>query len=104
MAGNVLHGLDDGRIDMTAFGPLYYQLLQGVSSSAEVDGVIGALSQKVDGIEWTSMKPLLELVERSRSGNISDMVNAIQQLAQATVSLSVFVSSSLFSHPSFQAL
>ncbi|EYC07272.1 hypothetical protein Y032_0071g563 [Ancylostoma ceylanicum] len=92
MAGNVLHGLDDGRIDMTAFGPLYYQLLQGVSSSAEVDGVIGVLSQKVEGIEWTSMKPLLELVERSRSGNISDMINAIQQLAQATVSLSVFCS------------
>lgn len=45
-----------------------------------------------EAIDWSTVTPVIEAVEKAQSGEITDIVNATSQLSQLTVSVAMVVS------------
>ncbi|VDM83653.1 unnamed protein product, partial [Strongylus vulgaris] len=46
-----------------------------------------------EAIDWSTITPVVEAVEKAQSGDIADIVNATSQVSQLTVSVAMLCSS-----------
>ncbi|VDK77021.1 unnamed protein product [Cylicostephanus goldi] len=46
-----------------------------------------------EAIDWSTITPVVEAVEKAQSGDIADIVNATSQISQLTVSVAMLCSS-----------